>query len=194
MIQKEEIRETILNVAREIFSRYGFHKTTMDDIARANGKGKSSIYYYYKNKEEIFKAVVEKEVLVLKSKVLVAISTQQDSRERLKAYVMERMHGLDGLLNLYSVLKTEFLSHYDFTEQIRKKYDMEEITIIKGILDEGVTKDEFNIEDTYLTAIAIFTAMKGLEIPLFIINTEQNHLEVRLDKILDVLFNGIMKR
>ena len=71
---------------------------------------------------------------------------------------------------------------------------MDEITIIKGILDEGVTKDEFNIEDTYLTAIAIFTAMKGLEIPLFIINTEQNHLEVRLDKILDVLFNGIMKR
>lgn len=194
MVNKEEIRETILHVAREIFSRFGFNKTTMDDIARANGKGKSSIYYYYKNKEEIFTAVVEKEVLVLKSKILVAISSQKDPREKLKAYVLERMHGLENFLNLYSVLKTEFLSHHTFVEQIRQKYDKEEISIVKGILDEGVANGEFQINDTYLTSVAIVTAMKGLEIPLFVTRTADNQIEMRLDHLLDVLFYGILKR
>jgi AcrR family transcriptional regulator len=194
MIQKDEIRETILNVAREIFSRFGFHKTTMEDIARATGKGKSSIYYYYKNKEEIFRAVVDKEVLGLIAKILVAINNETDPREKLKAYVMERMRGFDNFLNLYSVLKTEFLSHFDFAEQIRKKYDKEEINIIKRILDEGVVNNEFNIEDTYLTSVAIVTAMKGLEIPLFITHIGENHLEARLDQLIDVLFFGIIKR
>lgn len=194
MIPKEEVRETILNVAREIFSRFGFHKTTMDDIARATGKGKSSIYYYYKNKEEIFRAVVDREILVLRSKILVAINAGRDPREKLKAYVIERMQGFDNFLNLYHVLKTEFLSHFDFAEQIRKKYDLEEIGIIKNILDEGVDNNEFNIEDTYLTSVAIVTAMKGLEIPLFITNPSENHLEVRLDQLINVLFYGIIKR
>jgi len=194
MNQKEEIKTNILAVASEIFSRFGFYKTTMDDIARATGKGKSSIYYYYKNKEDIFISVVEKEVIEVKSKIMVAISSQSDPRNKLKAYVLERMQGFKKFLNLYSVLKTEFLSHFDFAEQIRKKYDKEEINIIKSILDEGVLRNEFNIEDTYLTAVAIVTAMKGLEIPLFITHSAEDHLELRLDQLLGVLFNGILKR
>lgn len=194
MIQKEETREMILVAAGQIFSRFGFQKTTMDDIARAMGKGKSSIYYYYRNKEEIFQAVVEKEVAVLKSKILQAIGRSSDPREKLKAYVNERMKGLENFLNLYSVVKTEFLSHFEFAEQIRKKYDQEEISIIRGILEEGIRNGEFTIEDPYLTSVAIVTAMKGLEIPLFITHNHDDHLEIRLDNLVEVLFFGIVRR
>ena len=59
MVNKEEYRKKIIVVSGQIFSRYGFKKTTMEDVARASGKGKSSIYYYFKSKEDIFKNVLE---------------------------------------------------------------------------------------------------------------------------------------
>jgi AcrR family transcriptional regulator len=195
MVDKDIIRESVLSVAQEIFSRYGYHKTTMDDIARGMGKGKSSIYYYFRSKDEIFRAVVDKEVTVMKSRILEAIQEAEGPKEKLKAYVMERMHGLGRFVNLYNVLRTEFPGQREFPDQVRMKTDDEEIRIIKIILDEGITDGIFYLEDTFLTAIAIVTALKGMEIPLLITHKLENDiLEIRLDRLLDVLFYGILKR
>ena len=193
MINKEEVRESVLKVAQEIFTRYGFHKTTMDDIAKGMGKGKSSIYYYYSSKEDIFSAVVEKELSELRSKILASVDAATGPREKLKAYVVERMQGLGKMVNLFNVLRREFASQRDFTDRIRLKTDEEEIHIIRGILDEGVSGGIFNLGDTYITAMVIVTALKGMEIPL-VIDKEENHLEMKLDRLLDILFYGMIKR
>ena len=195
MIKKSEIRTKILNVAQEVFTKYGYGKTTMDDIAREMGKGKSSIYYYYTSKEDIFKAVIEKELQVMKTKLSEEISKTEDPREKLKVYVLERMHGLKSLKNLYHIIRTEFTAQRDFVEQTRQQTDQEEINIVNAILEKGVKDGIFHLEDTFLTAIAIVTALKGMEIPLLI--TESNGdtiLEQRLDRLVDVLFYGIIKR
>ena len=47
--KKDVNRESILKIAQEIFSKYGYRKTTLDDIANAVRKGKSSLYYYFKS-------------------------------------------------------------------------------------------------------------------------------------------------
>jgi len=195
MVNKSEIRAKILNVAQEVFTRFGYGKTTMDDIAREMGKGKSTIYYYFSSKEDIFKAVIDKELEVMKTRILEAVSQQDDVRDKLKAYVVERMHGLKSLKNLYQILRTEFFTHHDFVEQIRQQTDREEIDIVSGILNKGVEGDIFYLEDPFITAIAIVTALKGMEVPLLIVDAEaENLLEQRLDRLLDVLFCGIMKR
>ncbi|HNX67284.1 MAG TPA: helix-turn-helix domain-containing protein, partial [Bacteroidales bacterium] len=59
--QKDDAKAKIVEIAREIFTRFGFKKTTMEEIAVASRKGKSSIYYYFTSKEDVFKAVVERE-------------------------------------------------------------------------------------------------------------------------------------
>ena len=195
MEKKTEIRAKILDTGQEIFTRYGYAKTTMDDIAREMGKGKSSIYYYFTSKEDIFKAVIEKEILLMKTRIFHAVSQKEDSREKLKAYVMERMHGLKSLKNLYQVVRSEFIFQGAFVEQTRLKTDQEEINIVTGILDQGVKDGIFHLEDTFLTAIAIVTALKGMEIPLLITESGgDNLLEQRLDRLLDVLFFGMVKR
>ena len=59
VVVKSQVRSQIVDVARKIFTRYGFRKTTMEEIALASSMGKSSIYYYFPSKEDIFRAVVE---------------------------------------------------------------------------------------------------------------------------------------
>lgn len=193
MLDKDEVKDTIVGVARNIFSRFGFKKTTMDEIAIAARKGKSSIYYYFTSKEEIYQAVVEKEASLLTQELNDAISKVEDPMEKLKVYVMVRMRTISKLANFYNAIKNEYLSHLDFINQIRVKYDQDEIHMVENILNEGVQNNEFQIENTSLAAIAIVTALKGMEIPMFWEQEEQD-VENRLNDLINILFYGVIKR
>lgn len=165
----------------------------MDEIAIASHKGKSSIYYYFSSKEDIFRAVVEKEASILKQELIHAINNADSPAQKLKAHVLIRMNSMGKLANFYSAIKDDYLSNLDFIEKIRKKYDLEEIQMMENILNEGVEDGIFEIEDTSLAAIAIVTALKGMEIPLFW-GVEEKDVEHRLDHLIHILFNGVMKR
>jgi len=193
MIDRDEVKETIISISSQIFSRFGFRKTTVDEIAFASRKGKSSIYYYFESKEDIFKAVVEKEAMMLKEQIHKAVTEADTPMQKLKAHVMTRMNTMSKLANFYSAIKDDYLSHLDFIEKIRKDYDQDEILVMEEILIEGCKNGEFDIRDTHLTAIGIVTALKGLEIPLFWGGHEQNP-ERRIDSLIHILFHGMLKR
>jgi len=193
VVQKDEIRSEIINVASKIFTRFGYKKTTMEEIAMACSKGKSSIYYYFKSKEDIFRAVVEKEALELKKDLMKEIASVDDPIEQLKKYILFRMHKLKTLTNFYAALNYDYLVHLDFIQNIRKKYDQDEISVVTDILEKGIEKGEFVIDDPDLAAVALVTAMKGLEIPLFI-KKEHGKIEDRLDNLIKFLFYGLVRR
>lgn len=189
----EEIRNNIIKVARDVFSKYGFKKTTMDDIALAVRKGKSSIYYYFKSKEEIFAAVVDDEIDILRNELNFILQQEKKPQEKLKTYIVARMKYYRELVNFYNALKDEYLEQLSFIERIRKKYDEEENKMIKQILSEGIEKNVFNIDDLDMTTMAIVTAMKGIEYPL-VIATSKDNLEKTIIELLNLLFYGIMKK
>ncbi len=189
---KTEIREQIVLTASNIFSKYGFRKATMDEIAHSMGKGKSSIYYYFESKEEIYEAVIEREAGLLRREVIKSISGSDDPKEKLRNYVLTRMKTFRRVSNFYDAIRTEVVSHLDFIDKIRKKYDREEIRLLQDILEEGVSKNIFRIENTELAAIAVVTALKGLEIPLFWSGKRKN-AEEQTEELLNVLFYGIMR-
>ena len=193
MKNKRKVRKAIIEVASSIFSRFGYKKTSMDDIAREFGMGKSSLYYYFKSKEDIFEAVVVHEADVLKIALMEVLSKTKDPREKLRHYILVRMNSFRKLSNYYNAIFSEDLSHFEFIEKIRERYDMEEVQTVENILTEGARTNTFTVENTELAAIAICTAMKGLEIPLFW-KSKDYGIESRLDDILDMLFYGIVKR
>ena len=194
MITKEETRDTIIQIARNIFGKYGFQKTSMNQIANANRKGKSSLYYYFSSKEDVFKAVLEQETSMLKGEILAAIAEYDDPKDKLKAYINIRMNGFKKLLNLYDAIKNEYLSHLPFIENARKNYDLEEQNIIKSVLDDGVTRGFFSIPDTTIASLAIVTAMKGLEYPFFVTEETTDIIENQIEALLNILFYGLSVR
>ncbi|MBG0859916.1 MAG: TetR/AcrR family transcriptional regulator [Bacteroidales bacterium] len=193
MINKEEFRKKVIISAGQIFSRYGFKKTTMDEIAKALKMGKSSIYYYFKCKEEIFEAVVLYEANILRNQLTNSIKSVESPVEKLKNYVFVRMKAFEKLSNYYNAIFDKNLDHFDFIERIRSKYDREELAMLRLIMYHGARMKVFNVANSEYTALAVQTALKGLEVPLFWKKREVN-IEERLNGILDVLFNGILKK
>ena len=186
-------RELIISVASDIFARFGFRKTTMDEISSALHKGKSSLYHYFESKEEIFRSVVEKESQLLKTEIMDAIRKEITPQEKLRVYFITRMQILNRLANYYSVLTDEYFEHYGFVEKIRKKHDLDEINIIKEILQEGIERGIFAMKDLEITAFAIFNALKGLEYS-WAIEKDISKTEKNIDNLLEVLFNGLYKK
>jgi AcrR family transcriptional regulator len=193
MVNKEKFRRKIIISAGAIFSRYGFKKTTMDEIAKALKMGKSSIYYYFSSKEEIFEAVVLYEANVLRNELTKAIKSVESPVDKVRNYVFVRMKTFEKLSNYYNAIFDKNLDHFDFIEHIRLKYDREELAILRLLLYHGARKKVFNVTNSSYTALAIQTSLKGLEVPLFWQKKEVD-IEERLNGILDVLFNGILKK
>lgn len=186
-------KQLITQVAQSIFSRYGMLKTTVDEIAKAARMGKASLYHYFSSKEDIFKEVVEQENRFLKEKIKEAIINEDTPQKKMKIYILKKMEYLKELANIHSALKEDYLEHYSFIEKIREKNSREELFTIREILQEGDDKGFFEVNDIELTAFAIISALKGLEYP-WSINISFPEIESNIDKLLEILFNGILKR
>lgn len=193
MVDKEEFRKRIIETAGRIFSRYGFRKTSMDEIATALKMGKSSIYYYYDSKEAIFEAVVLNEANTLRNELTRSIKSVESPLDKMKNYVFVRMRAFQKLSNYYNAIFDKNLDHFEFIETVRAKYDREELAILRLILYDGARKKVFNVVNSEYTAMAIQTTLKGVEVPLFWKRKEEN-IEARLNAILDVIFHGIVRK
>lgn len=194
VVVKKEVRTHIVGVARKIFTRYGFRKSTMEQIAAAIHKGKSSIYYYFQSKEEIFRAVVEMEAEELKVQLDNTIQKDDSPIDKLKTYMLFRLHHLRTVKNFYAALNEEYLSNMDFILEIRRQFDVEEKLVVKKILEEGMKNGTFQVVSSEIGAIAIATMMKGLELPLLLSDEHKTDREELLDDLIRVLFYGIIKR
>ena len=193
MVDKEEYRRRIILTARKIFSHYGFRKTTMEEISKALKKGKSSIYYYFSSKEEIFEAVVLYEANQLRMRLTSAIKEVESPPEKLRNYIYVRMKEFAELSNYYNAVFDKNLDHYDFIERIRSRYDREELAILRLLVYVGNSRGIFAAKDSEYTAMAIQTMLKGMEVPLF---WRRHDIDInsRLEAILNLIFNGIIRK
>ena len=192
-IPDTDVRQNIIDAARELFARYGFRKATMDEIARAARTGKSSLYHYFKSKEEVFQEVVEEEAAEVKAEISQAVAAAKTPQEKFRAYVLTRMTALQRVANFYSAFKDEYLESYGFIERLRENYNRYEIETIAAILKEGLEKGIFAVKNLELTAYTIFIAAKGLEYS-WALEPDMKQVETNIDSMLDVLFNGLVQK
>lgn len=193
MIDKAERKTFILEIAQNLFAKFGLAKTTIDDIAKKARMGKASIYYYFKSKESIFQEVIDKEGRALQDKILVAVNTEKSLQEKMQAYFITRMVALKDLINYYSALRDEYLDHYSFVTKARQSFDVFETTLIRNILQEGIQSGDFEVENAALAAEAILAALKGFEFQ-WTIEIPAEQIETNINTLLKILFKGIEKR
>ena len=193
-VGKDEVREQVVQSARQVFARYGYKKTALDDIAHEARKGKSTIYYYFKSKDEIFKAVIDTEAEIRKQAIEKEISQITDSRLKLKTYIYVRMLTLKMVVNYYEAIKNDLLDNLYFVNSLRDDHFEEEILQVKTMLLEGVEIGEFTIENPDLTAKTIVTLLHGFEVPLIVKNLSDKELQKSVDEMLNILFFGIVTK
>jgi TetR/AcrR family transcriptional regulator, repressor for uid operon len=75
---KIDVKEKIVDAALATFSKNGYDRTRMDDIAEAANVSKGTLYLYFKNKEELFFAISERNIRELKEQLSTLLTKSED--------------------------------------------------------------------------------------------------------------------
>ena len=191
---KDEVREHLINSARQVFMRYGFKKTALDDIAKEARKGKSTIYYYFKSKDEIFKAVIEAESEIRNQTIDEQVSAVEDPQQKLRTYIYVRMLSLKKVNNYYEAIKNDLLDNIYFVSNLRVAHLDSEVNSVKNLLLDGIEKGIYTIQNPELTARTIVTLLQGFEVPLIKKNLSDEEIQKSIDEMLNILFHGIVTK
>jgi AcrR family transcriptional regulator len=197
---KDEIlKEKILDGADKLFQKYGLDKTTMEEIAREAGKGKSTLYYYFKSKEEIFDAIIQREKNEFFNYVQEEVSKAPTAVEKLKVFVTIRFKRLKEITNLYNIMITEVKAALNLDTickpNYRQQYDQKEANIVKSILQYGIVSGEFRVfseSEMDMMVFVFMSAQNGLEMDL-IIYDRLDEMLTRLNFFHEIMLSGIRK-
>src|SRR5436305_6032709 len=77
--RRQERADRILDAAAELILRWGYKKTTIDDIAKQAGVAKGTIYLHWKTRESLFRALLIRERYVVSVEVLAALQHDRES-------------------------------------------------------------------------------------------------------------------
>jgi AcrR family transcriptional regulator len=195
MIKEEIIRGEIVDSASRLFQQFGFHKTTMEDIAKAARKGKSTLYYYFTNKDEVFEAVVTKEIYEVQEAVIQAVEKGNSAKEKLKIYTATNFIELRKKVILFKMVYGEMQVNITrIMYKMRSLFDSNEVELLKGLLLYGIKSGEFTAikeEDVDLLAHTFISAFRGIEVDLFVENKLAG-LEERIDMASGILIRGMI--
>ena len=84
-------RQKLVDIARQLFAKKGIEGTTMNDIAVASGKGRRTLYTYFKSKEDVYYAVIESELERLSDK-LDEVAAKKSARQNHRADIHPSEH------------------------------------------------------------------------------------------------------
>jgi AcrR family transcriptional regulator len=183
----------LIEVARELFAKNGKKEVTMNDIAEASKKGRRTLYTYFNNKEEIYKAVIDKELDQIYERMHVVSLQNVEPDTKLKNHILAHLDAVRNAVNNNGSLRADFFHDIYEVERKRRKIDAKEIGLIRSIVKEGIEKNIFKRMDIELSSTIIFYAIKGLEVP-YIRQNISTEFEQNKNTIVDFVFMGIKKK
>ncbi len=191
-VQSETVKDKIIASADEFFSRFGFYKTTMDEIARKIHKAKGVLYYYFKSKEELYTEVVNRELQNVKDELIKIINTNADPVTILENYIKIRFKLLSEAHNYHETLRADFRERYGFVENVRTNFNNFERYHLEKILQTGKKMGYFKLSDVKHTIDVVMIMIQSVEIPLYLQN-KYNEYENIIDEMVSLIFNGLKK-
>jgi len=186
-------KKMLIEVARQLFADKGKKEITMNDIASASKKGRRTLYTYFNNKEEIYRAVIDKELDTILDRLYIVSNQKAEPDVKLKNHILTHLDAVKDVVNRNGSLRADFFHDIYEVERKRRKIDVKEIGLIRSIITEGIEKNIFKRMDVELSSIIIFYAIKGLEVP-YIRQNISSEFEKNKNSIVEFVFMGIKEK
>jgi AcrR family transcriptional regulator len=171
-------RDKLIEVARQLFVHKGIENTTMNDIANASDKGRRTIYTYFKNKKEIYNAVIEKESEQLVSKLREIADLSLSPKDKLRRFLEVRFDIIRENDSQNDQLMRFFVRDMKRIEKIRRIASEKEREILKLIIQEGVECGQFDQQQCGNLDVVLLMIMQGVDMSYL----RDNFVEIGVDK------------
>lgn len=145
----------IFETAAGVFAKKGYHETTVDEIAQAIGVAKGTIYYHFKNKEDLYLALIQEGVNLLREQLEQAVAGATTPRDKVKNIIKNHLAFIEKEKDLVFLFLKE-LCGTDLRREVLARMLSECLQIIRHVLEEGVRDGTFRAIDLEITPSSLF--------------------------------------
>lgn len=187
------VRDEILRAAMDLFQKYGLDKTTMEDIAEAAGKGKSTLYYYFKKKEDVFYAVAEREMASLLATLEKGLEAGKTAGEKVALFFTIQDRSLRSKLKLYPMIFKETNKHIQLFHNLQRLANTMQTKLFKSILLEGIEAGEFRSiskEECTTIAVTAVATLHAMQLTV-ILDGKMPSNEAKLEVMHSIMVRGL---
>lgn len=198
--EREKLRQSkeILAAALMLFSERGYHSVSMQEIAEKAEFAIGTLYKFFRNKEELYQAVVLEQSDRFHDALVRAIEAPGDEIERLRNYVRTKGELFSDNLSFIRLYIAEsrgasYNLKASLHEEVRKRY-YDLLEQLARVFEGGIRKKRFReIASPYQLAVALDTVLNAFLL-LWIDAPERHPFPDSPDDILDIFFRGLLAR
>ena len=161
--RESDRRAEILGAAQKCFARYGFAKTTMEDIAQAVGMKAGSLYHYYDGKETIFRDVISYEADQMLYWLQQVVAKQKSVGQKVLNYMSGRLEYFRKVTNLLDVSIKVLVEVRPLLDKIYKDVMKREIAFLSEIIQRGINEGQIRSCDSTRVADGILAVSESLK-------------------------------
>jgi len=195
--EKIKQRQEMLAAALDLFSEKGYHNVSMHEIAQNAEFAIGTLYKFFKNKEELYKALMVEQADKFQEALTKAIEEPDDEVEKLRNYVRtkgELFSANASMIRLYfaETRGASFNIKGGLDSEIRERYGRF-LEILASIFESGIKSKRFRkVADPYYLAVAMDSITNAF-LFLWLEAPERHPYPGNPDTILDILFKGLIK-
>lgn len=142
----QNTREQLIEVASQLFSRKGVDATTMGDIANASDRGRRTIYTYFRNKREVYSAVLQSEADGLLERLGAIVAAEGPVEDRLREFLSVRLVQRRKQNSAAASLRALFKPDLRRISQVRRIMRDRARALLHTLLGEGIEAGVFDPE------------------------------------------------
>jgi AcrR family transcriptional regulator len=147
-----ERRAQLLHVARKVFGGHGFHTVTMDTVAREAGVTKPILYDHFPSKRELYLALLEADLALLRERLDAALSAPTGNRERIRASFQAYFDFVDEHAEGFRLLMQEAVGgERQFRDMVARFRD----EILKEVAELILRESRGNLDQAKAEALAL---------------------------------------
>lgn len=180
-------RREIFSAAVNLFLEKGFQETSMREIAEAAGIGKSTLYDYFENKDDILLFVLEEETQFLTDKAREIAELDISPVEKLRQIMRLHLDFFQKNRNLFARLTFEVQRLNAHRQHAIQKRRYEYQDLVKGVIEDGIRAGSFRKIDSLLTARLIINSL----VSILYTTRPTADAQTMLDETLSIFFVGI---
>lgn len=197
-ISQDIKKNQILAAAKQVFGRFGFTKTTLDDVANAVGMKKASLYYYYSSKEELFKDVIKSETDELVAELEKNVFDKRNVHDQLNTYINTRLAYLQKMVNIHNLTVNSILEFRPISELLYREFFDKQIQIVVKIISDGIKNGELKNVNADRTASIFLSAIESIATKVLCkskATNEINYKSIEEDSLFltELIINGLKK-
>ncbi|WP_316740735.1 TetR/AcrR family transcriptional regulator [Pedobacter antarcticus] len=165
--QDDLLRSQILQTAQQLYQRHGIRKVTMDDLAKAVGKTRSALYYYFKNRDELLEAVLLSLVQDVKTELENIMSLKNDLESKIASFCTAKIRGSEKSKNFISSIESgmdsdERSKYSDIMWNVHQKMMQAETILLKKVIQQAVDKKEIPAQNGKDLEALLFVLLSGI--------------------------------